>query len=148
MNKLIFFILAIVLIGGGWYYWQKPAMAPVVDTSSDTATTTPEDTAASTTVSVGVSLLPKVTVNMTDAGFSPNTITVKKGQMVEFVNTGKDFHWPASDLHPTHEIYSEFDADKPIGPGDSYSFAFGKVGKWNMHDHLHASFRGVVTVEE
>lgn len=147
MNKLILFILAIVLIGGGWYYWQKPALAPVTDTVSDTATTTPEDTNASSTVSVGVSLLPKVTVNMSDTGFSPNTITVKKGQTVEFVNTGKDFHWPASDLHPTHEIYPEFDADKPIGPGDSYSFAFEKVGKWNMHDHLHARFRGTITVE-
>jgi len=99
-------------------------------------------------ISAPAATLSKVVINMTDTGFEPSAVTVKKGQTVEFVNTGKETHWPASDLHPTHEIYPEFDADKPVKPGESYSFVFEKVGKWNMHDHLHARFRGSIEVTE
>ncbi|MCE9644322.1 cupredoxin domain-containing protein [Candidatus Parcubacteria bacterium] len=143
MNKLILLAVVIVVFGGGWYYWtNRTAPEVVVETPTENIATTTPDTASSTPA------LPRITVNMTDDGFEPSTLVIKKGQIIEFVNVGKDFHWPASDLHPTHEIYSEFDSDKPVGPGETYSFQFERIGKWNMHDHLHARFRGSIEVQQ
>lgn len=88
-----------------------------------------------------------VVVTMTDEGFSPAEFTIRKGERVDFVNgSATNSYWPASDLHPTHEIYSAFDPQKPIGPGETWSFVFEEVGRWKMHDHLHANIRGEITV--
>src|SRR6185503_5181523 len=50
-------------------------------------------------------------------------------------NTGQPF-WPASDPHPTHQIYPEFDPKQPIQPGKSWSFTFNRVVNWGYHNHL------------
>ena len=91
--------------------------------------------------------LPLVVVIMTKQGFEPATFDVKKGQAVEFRNTSTDIHfWPASDLHPTHDIYPEFDPREPIAPGESWTFVFKRKGTWKFHDHLRASLRGTIQV--
>src|SRR3989344_2321438 len=42
-------------------------------------------------------------------GFSPSEITIRKGDKVTFTTAlGKEF-WPASNLHPNHSIYPDFD---------------------------------------
>ncbi len=87
-----------------------------------------------------------VTIVMTDDGFSPSEVTIKEGDKVTFVNEGKNPHWPASNFHPTHGIYPEFDPLKGILPGDEWSFIL-KVGKWHFHDHLYPSFTGTIVVE-
>ena len=47
------------------------------------------------------------TVEMTSTGFSPNSISIKAGDTVTFVNKDTTQHWPASAMHPTHSIYPE-----------------------------------------
>lgn len=89
-----------------------------------------------------------VTVIMKDDGFEPSELTVEKGTRVEFVNEGENDHWPASDFHPTHGIYSEFDPLEGVPPGARWSFDFDKAGKWRMHDHLFPGYRGTITVTE
>jgi len=83
----------------------------------------------------------------TDSGFNPANITVKLGDKAIFKNEGTKDIWPASNLHPTHTIYLEFDALKPIPPQENYSFTFERAGKWPYHDHLDPTFGGVITVE-
>ena len=63
-----------------------------------------------------------------------------------WVNESSDFHWPASNIHPTHALYSEFDSLKPIVQGESWTFTFTKTRKWNFHDHLRANKGGIVIV--
>ncbi len=87
------------------------------------------------------------TVHMTDEGFVPNNISIKSGEKVTFKSTGQDQHWPASNIHPTHEIYSEFDPRKPISSGAEWSFVFDQVGTWRFHDHLYPQFHGTITVK-
>ncbi len=83
---------------------------------------------------------------LTGQGFSPSELTVAQGTTVTFsTNTGKAF-WPASDLHPSHLIYPEFDPKIPIQPDKSWVFKFDKVGIWNFHDHLSPGFRGKIIV--
>lgn len=94
-------------------------------------------------------IVPTVTISMTKDGFSPNTSSIKLGEAVMFRNdTASDFFWPASDLHPTHELYPEFDPRMPIEPGGSWTFVFERVGNWSYHDHLYARKKGLITVTQ
>ncbi|NQV93223.1 cupredoxin domain-containing protein [Candidatus Kaiserbacteria bacterium] len=86
------------------------------------------------------------TINLSDEGFYPQELTVSKGTTVTFTNTRDHYFWPASNLHPTHGIYSEFDPKKPISPTNSWSFTFMNVGEWEFHDHLAPYFTGIITV--
>ena len=88
-----------------------------------------------------------VVIQMNETEFSPAKITIKKGKAVKFINEGKESHWPASNIHPTHAIYPEFDPKRGIAPGDSWSFIFDRVGSWRMHDHLFPRITGVIIVE-
>lgn len=80
------------------------------------------------------------------SGFNPTALDIKQGDIVIFKNNSNVDFWPASDNHPTHTLYPEFDAKKPIGPGGSYQFTFNKVGSWGYHDHLNPAAKGVVHV--
>jgi len=87
------------------------------------------------------------TIRMVSTGFDPATLSVKQGTDVCFVNEDIRARWPASNIHPTHEIYSDFDPKKPVPSGETWCFTFTKSGIWNMHDHLLPEFVGTVTVE-
>jgi plastocyanin len=97
------------------------------------------------------------TVEITSAGYSPSTVTVKAGDIVTWVNMDSAPHWIASASHPTHTVYPEtggcigstFDACKGLAQGESWSFTFNQKGSWNYHDHLNpqAPFFGKVVVE-
>jgi len=90
-----------------------------------------------------------VQVVYTATGFAPQTVTIKKGDTVTFENkTGKRAS-VASNNHPTHLIYPEFDQYKTDQRGkDEFTFTFTKVGTWGYHDHLNASMGGTVVVTE
>jgi plastocyanin len=99
--------------------------------------------------------VPSATIVMTRDGFSPSEVTIQKGQAILFVNGApKDCplseatcnFWPASDLHPTHELYPEFDPRQPVGPGETWTFVFERTGAWRFHDHFHSNKRGIITV--
>ena len=99
------------------------------------------------------------TVEITAAGFSPNTLTVKSGDTMVFVNKDTAQHWPASAAHPTHVVYpetggcigSKFDACKGLAEGESFEFVFNEKGSWKYHDHLNCcsdpAFFGTIVVE-
>ena len=86
------------------------------------------------------------TVEISEEGFSPNFLEILQGDAIEFVNTGELDHWPASNVHPTHEVYPDFDARRPILPGDSWTFTFFRPGLWPYHDHLNPQNTGELVV--
>ena len=114
------------------------------------------------TVSAHVGYEDVTVVHMANDGFSPKEVNIKQGETVIFENIGKNPHWPASNIHPTHAIYPEsgidkcakeeekkiFDACKGILTGVSYSFKFEYPGVWRYHDHLHPVLSGKIVVEE
>ncbi len=79
-------------------------------------------------------------------GFKPAEITIQKGDSVVFTSTKGIEFWPASDLHPSHTIYPEFDPREPVPASSPWTFKFDQVGSWRFHDHLFSSERGVVNV--
>ncbi|HEY4511688.1 MAG TPA: hypothetical protein VJH55_02505 [Candidatus Paceibacterota bacterium] len=89
----------------------------------------------------------EVVVKYTDLGFVPKIITINKGDTVKFVSEASRTMWPASDVHPTHLLYPEFDAEARLITGQSYSFTFSKVGTWPYHNHTNSNFGGTVIVK-
>jgi hypothetical protein len=84
---------------------------------------------------------------LTEKGFEPENITINQGDSIVFSTTRTKDFWPASNLHPTHEIYPEFDPKEPITPNKTWSFQFNKVGSWKFHDHLFPFYTGTIIVK-
>ncbi len=130
--------LCVVVLAGIGYVLVKKAQAPTVSYQTSV-------------VAHGVvngSAEGAVVVTLTKEGFSPDEITLKKGQTILFKNTTGNLYWPASNLHPSHLLYPEFDPQGPISPTDTWSFTFDKTGEWKFHDHLSPYFTGTITVTE
>ena len=97
----------------------------------------------------------KNVVSYTDSGFSPNILTIKKGDVVTFTNTASDAMRVASNPHPIHNGYpttggcvsSTFDSCSDISPGQTWTFKFDIVGKWGFHNHLNPSEGGTIVVQ-
>lgn len=123
-------ILAVIVLVGGFvtYQYLEPQQAP-----APVPAEVPEDGHV---------------ITLTEEGFKPAELTIRVGEAVTFRNETDNLYWPASNLHPSHLIYSEFDPKEPVQPDASWSFTFTKVGGWQFHDHLAPYFTGVITVTE
>ena len=86
------------------------------------------------------------TVVLGENGFEPKEITIEKGDLVVFSTTTGSPFWPASNLHPLHDIYPEFDPKKPVDANATWSFRFTKIGEWEYHNHLFPTHRGKIRV--
>lgn len=91
---------------------------------------------------------PVVTITRTSEGYEPKEVTIQRGDIVLFTNESGEFHWPASDLHPTHGVYPEFDPQRPIAEDEDWKFKFDQAGVWEYHDHVRANKTGTITVTE
>jgi len=86
-------------------------------------------------------------VNYTNNGFSPSNITIKSGESVRFINLSSHGMWVASDPHPQHNSYGEFDQGKTVGKNAIYDFTFSTKGAWGYHNHMLSSKRGTITIQ-
>lgn len=87
-------------------------------------------------------------IELHEEGFYPEEIVIAKGDTLTFVTKRDAPFWPASNVHPTHAIYSEFDSKREIAPGESWNFAFEKIGTWRYHDHSAPYYTGTIVVVE
>jgi len=116
-TKIIASVALIVVLASIWVFWLK-----------------------------GIMLGNQKTITLHRTGFYPKRMTVHLSETVTFrTTTGKPF-WPASNVHPIHELYPEFDPQKPVAPGTSWQFTFTREGKWRFHDHIYPEFRGTILV--
>lgn len=87
-----------------------------------------------------------VVVQLLADRFEPANLTVSLGQTVCFMNQDSAEHWPASNDHPSHLIYPQFDPKQAVAPGSQWCFTFDRVGSWGFHDHLRPYILGTVIV--
>jgi plastocyanin len=179
MNKILWILVLAVVVGGGYVWWQSSNVPvsdvpsesqPVAENDSNSAGGSPASSNGGSgqsgavvpeNIDVGEVAsspnAPAATISYTGNGYSPASVTIKKGETVRWVNNSSEDTWPASAVHPTHSIYPEktsadclgsaFDAGKGLKPGESWDFTFNSTGEWRFHDHLHASKTGVVIVQ-
>jgi plastocyanin len=78
------------------------------------------------------------TVTIRDFAFDPETLTVKAGTNVTWINEGPSVHTiTASGLFDSGEIIK----------GDSFKYAFNTVGTFNYSCSIHSSMKGKIIVE-
>lgn len=86
-------------------------------------------------------------VTLTESGFYPSELEITEGDTIRFVSkTGYDF-WPASDSHPGHTDYPDFDPRQPVPADQEWQHTFSEAGVYNYHDHINPLFEGVVLVK-
>jgi hypothetical protein len=85
-------------------------------------------------------------IEITKDGFNPQSVIVDHNQTIIFLNRDEVPRWPASNSHPSHDVYPEFDPKNSIEPGASWPFKPQKIGTWKYHDHLFPHMRGVIIV--
>lgn len=152
LAPIVILIIALFIVGGGGYAIKK-GLEQRTEKEQGAAKTEVSVSVANTvaterTAAVAEAVKKEVTVTYTAEDFSPKTVTIKKGDTLVFQNkTGKRAS-VASDPHPTHTIYPEFDQYKTDQRGkDEFRFVFEKAGTWGYHDHLNSNMTGTVIVE-
>ena len=162
MKNLLIVILIIILVVGIYYFLQKSKIStiPQTPTSSTFEITTTQPTQVETSMLTPTPTT-EVIIKITANGFEPKELEITKGTKVTWINEQPNPSWPASAVHPTHEIYpgssikkcgtSEqdkiFDACRGLKQGESWSFVFNEIGEWYYHDHLKPSWVGEIKVK-
>ena len=135
MNKIIVAAVGFIVIVGLFFFFQTKKAVVIEDADLEPV---------SEIVSTGV--VHKMILSK--EGYVPRDITIAAHDTIEFSTTEHVPFWPASNVHPTHRLYSEFDPKEPIPPSETWSFTFDKVGEWRYHDHIAPFHTGVITVIE
>lgn len=89
-----------------------------------------------------------VTIVFANNTANPLNAKIRVGDTVRFVNNDNEQRWPASGLHPTHQICQGFDSLRGLNKGESYSFTFNEVKTCPWHNHLNPSIGGQVVVQD
>lgn len=174
-STLVAIVAVLVLLVGGVWYYSTMQPVPATETNNtvnindasetggdtgDTATDANEGGGVEVGVDVSAGSTPNsATVTLGANGFSPKSVTIKKGGTVTWAKQGGGEMWVASAQHPTHTVYAgttlqqhcddatdtSFDQCKNAS---SYAFTFNKAGTWNYHNHSNASQFGSVVVVE
>lgn len=100
-------------------------------------------------------------VEITDSGYVPSQLTIKKGSTVTWTNNSEAPNWPASAQHPTHTVYPGSGIEKcgtdeeneifdscGMELGESWSFTFNEAGEWGYHEHNEVKTFGKIIVVE
>lgn len=154
--KIYSVIIVLAFAWVGWLFLKNKETKEV----GELVTTSPSSVVSQTPMPT-VSPESKNLITYTDSGYTPNTITIKKGETVIWKNESRFSMWTASAVHPTHKAYpgsgiemcgvntliAIFDACKGYSPGQSWSFKFDNVGTWKYHNHVNSSHFGTITVE-
>lgn len=86
------------------------------------------------------------TITLTAKGFSPQTLTIKAGTLVIWVNNSGSQATVNSDPHPTHTAYPPLNLGQ-FNDGDSLQLLFNKPGRYGYHNHFDATQTGVIIVQ-
>lgn len=124
----------------GWLIRQCPSISSSFSSSRSSSRISSSSSNSSRIVQT-------FTITYKDTGFQPSFLAIHVGDTIKFRNESTHGMWVASNPHPTHGDYPEFDQDKSVGAGSQYTFKFTKVGTWGFHNHDNSSHQGVITVD-
>ena len=88
----------------------------------------------------------EATINLTKSGFTPQTLTIKAGTKVIWINESGNAAAVNSANHPTHQVYPPLNLGE-FEDGENLSLVFNTPGTYKYHNHLDATEFGSVVVE-
>lgn len=156
MKKVVLILIVVIGIVAAVFVFKKnsaiapgPTESPAVTESVSPSPTVSKTTAMTPTTSPS-SIPQKQTIIITFANGTaiPVNVTIRAGDTVKFINNDSIPRWPASGVHPTHQICPGFDSLRGLDTGESYSFTFNEAKTCPWHDHLKPSTSGKITVEQ
>jgi len=148
-NLIIFIVVVLVLVGGYSLVKSKnqsSTTAPVPSTQTQNPTTAPSAMEKSPSTEPEAMSQKEDTVTLSAEGFTPATITVKKGDKVVWINKSGDSATVDSNNHPSHLLYPPLNLGS-FNDGEKHELVFDKAGSYGYHDHFHPSRKGTVVVE-
>lgn len=147
MNRTIVWVIVIIVVvlGGGYYFRNRANTAATPPSESLNPPPAPISPSAETPA---LGAAKTYTILMTPGGFSPAELSVKVGDTVVFKNDDARDRWPASAMHPTHQVCAGFDAIGGVKSGESYSRTFTEAKVCPFHDHLLPKLFGKITVTQ
>jgi plastocyanin len=86
-------------------------------------------------------------VSINNFQFTPQNLTVKKGDVVIWTNNDTVSHTVNSDPHPVHTDHPSLNLGL-MQPGESKTFTADGVGTWGYHCHLHPNMTGSLTITQ
>ena len=120
---------SVLLLGASAYFWfADPSVSKVVEP-------------------VDLRERAEVEVVLGEDGYVPAKLRISQGATVVFTSTQSWNFWPASNSHPAHDVYPEFDPERPLTPDEKWEFTFEREGTWGFHDHLRSYYNGIIYVE-
>jgi plastocyanin len=139
--------LVIALALGFYLLGQNKAIAPTITPSPEASVVTEESASPSASESPdAMTEKQEETVTLGENGFSPKTLTIKKGTTVTWVNESGEMGNVSSAPHPIHTSYPPLNLGN-FADGNSVSLTFDEAGTYNYHHHLNPSLTGTVIVQ-
>lgn len=139
MKRTVTTIAALTVAGAGiamgvWLLWPQPTpTSPVTgQTGSDTSGQSTQQPAAG-----------EVTIRIKDSKFVPESIVIRKGTKVNWVNDDAMQHNVVADETFTGGLPTQ---NSLLGKGGSYSFTFDAIGTFDYHCTPHPFMTGKVVV--
>ena len=129
-------ILLLIILGGIYLFTRGDNEASETSTQSTTQEVATES----------ADIQSEATVRISSSGFSPDSVTIKVGGTVTFINDDSADHQVASAPHPVHTDYPKLNVGV-LKPGEMGTAEFDEAGTFGYHDHLNPSLTGKVVVE-
>lgn len=146
-NKLVMGIIVLVLVVGGLFVMTKnQTQTNQTPTTSVESETEKSEDKKEDQQEADAEKKNEATVEVTENGFDPASVTVKVGAEVEWENKTNATANVSSDDHPTHKLYPLLNLGS-FDKGKSVSVVFDKAGTYTYHNHLSPSMTGTVVVE-
>lgn len=146
-NYMVWGIVAVVIVGVIYFFTQGYSKPATEVQTANTVTVEASPTQPVIPATKSADVMTKASVDYTDSGFTPKSITVKVGTTVTWTNKASDKMWVASAPHPTHTALPGFDELSAASKDGTYSYTFTKAGNWKYHNHLDPKDFGAVVVE-
>lgn len=90
----------------------------------------------------------EIIVEITATGFSPQTIKIKSGDQVSFINQDSKPHQIKSDPHPADNLYPFLNTDEILMTNESVTLPFEQSGTFTYHDELNPlEFKGIIIID-
>lgn len=89
---------------------------------------------------------PQTKVLITNTGFVPSTLVIKKGTTVVWENQTASPQVLGANPFPTHTSLSSLYTQSPIAPKATYKFTFQKQGSWEYSNYNSPTSGGSIIV--